>query len=132
MWGCWSFAATRISRLKRSTFTPAVSSGGRTLTTTLRRGGRLPATNPPRLHLAPPLAAQRPPPRHDPPRHPAAAELTLEGVGVTEGPLQLVAEVHLSLSLCGEKAGRRCSKVGNRRTGCQRGHPTSPSGTDPR
>ena len=36
MWGCWSWAARRISRRNRSTLTPAASSGRSTLTTTRR------------------------------------------------------------------------------------------------
>ena len=69
MCGCCSVAASWISRLNRSTLTPAASSGGSTLTTTLR---------PSAVSVG-----------EEDARHAAAAELALERVGVSQRVLKL-------------------------------------------
>ena len=71
MCGCWSRAASWISRWKRSAFTPAARSGGSTLTTTGGRGG---------------VAGE------EDAAHAAAAELALELHGGAKRGRQLFAE----------------------------------------
>ena len=73
MCGCWSWAASWISRRNRSTLTPAASSGRSTFTTTLR---------PSDVSVGEEHA-----------RHAAASELALEPVGIAKGALELLAEI---------------------------------------
>ena len=90
MWGCWSRAASWISRSNRSTLTPAPISGGSTLMTTWRPSAGL---------LGEEDAA-----------HPAAAQLPQDAVGVPEGGLETLLQLH------GGSAGWGCGVTGSKLT----------------